>query len=183
MLTAHLIRRRRKRGSGDTGGVDLGIIITPMLDMAFQLLAFFIMTYHPPAREAEVDGTLKPAASQAGKLPGSGVDPINKLKLRLVVKAGPSGQPASIALEKPALRRVEIAQLKAPVKAGEPSPDLPEALKKLREVLDDSRKDPEERDLELEIDADRKLRYGPFMQVREVAEASGFKKIGFNAPR
>jgi biopolymer transport protein ExbD len=37
--------------------------------------------------------------------------------------------------------------------------------------------------LELSIDADRPLRYGYFIAVREVAEASGYKKIGFNAPK
>ena len=31
--------------------------------------------------------------------------------------------------------------------------------------------------------AERAVRYGYFIAIREVAEASGFKKIGFNAPR
>ena len=35
--------------------------ITPMLDMAFQLLTFFIMTYRPSALEGHMDLTL-PAA-------------------------------------------------------------------------------------------------------------------------
>src|SRR5262245_38807167 len=40
-----------KRSHEEGGGVNLGIIVTPMLDMAFQLLAFFVMTYHPSATE------------------------------------------------------------------------------------------------------------------------------------
>ena len=28
--------------------VEVDIPVTPMLDMAFQLLTFFIFTYHPP---------------------------------------------------------------------------------------------------------------------------------------
>jgi biopolymer transport protein ExbD len=34
--------------------VNLGIIITPFLDMAFQLLAFFVMVYQPPAFEGQM---------------------------------------------------------------------------------------------------------------------------------
>lgn len=41
-------------------GVNLTLVITPMLDMSFQLLAFFIMTYHPSALEAHIDGRLMP---------------------------------------------------------------------------------------------------------------------------
>ena len=39
-------------------GPNLNPIITPMLDMAFQLMAFFIMTYHPSALEGHIDGKL-----------------------------------------------------------------------------------------------------------------------------
>ena len=36
---------------GNSLGVNLGLIITPMLDMAFQLMAFFIMTFQPLSEE------------------------------------------------------------------------------------------------------------------------------------
>src|SRR5438132_3412998 len=41
-------------------GVNLGLIITPMLDMSFQILSFFIMTYHPSALEGQIPGSLAP---------------------------------------------------------------------------------------------------------------------------
>lgn len=47
-------------GGSEEGGVNLGIIITPMLDMAFQLMAFFIMTYHPSSMEGHFDIKLLP---------------------------------------------------------------------------------------------------------------------------
>ena len=174
------MNQQRRNLTADTGGVDLAIIITPMLDMAFQLLAFFIMTYHPPAREAAIDGTLKPAAQAAtGKGTNADVEPVIKLKLRIGVKATPSGLPKSIALWKPRLQEVSVAALGKPGDAAE----FAEALKKLAAALADSAKNVEEKDLELELDAERALRYGYFIAVREVAEASGFKKIGSNAPR
>jgi biopolymer transport protein ExbD len=190
-----MLRRREKMGEGQ--GVDLGIIITPMLDMAFQLLAFFIMTYHPPAREAGLDGSLLPAAvaQVAGKKDtASSADPAVRTKLRVIVKAVPrlkeageplqAGQPKTILLELPPLRIKEIAALKeSGAHSGEAPADWGPALKALAEELAKSLQDPQSKDLELSIDADRALHYGYVIAVREVAEASGYKKIGFNAPR
>ena len=51
---------RQHRGATDMGGVALGLIITPMLDMSFQILSFFIMTYHPSALEGHINGNLVP---------------------------------------------------------------------------------------------------------------------------
>jgi biopolymer transport protein ExbD len=190
--------RRRRHPMSEAQGVDLGIIITPMLDMAFQLLAFFIMTYHPPAREAVVDGTLLPPAviqPPGGKKDTKTiVDPVIKTKLRIIVKAVPlkkepdqplqPGQPTAIVLERPPIQMKTVATVKEPgAKPGDPPGDWAAALKALAEELAASLKDPATMHLELSIDADRPLGYGYFIAVREVAEASGYKKIGFNAPR
>lgn len=48
-------------------GVQLSLIITPMLDMSFQILAFFIMTYHPAALEGHIPGSLVPPDNFAKK--------------------------------------------------------------------------------------------------------------------
>ncbi|HQR09220.1 MAG TPA: biopolymer transporter ExbD [Gemmatales bacterium] len=51
------MRRRRRRVSHDSasGGEfsSTSIFVTPMLDMAFQLLAFFVFTYNPTALEGQ----------------------------------------------------------------------------------------------------------------------------------
>jgi biopolymer transport protein ExbD len=189
-------KRRHHITESESKGVDLGIIITPMLDMAFQLLAFFIMTYHPPAREAAVDGSLLPPAvvSSKGKKDTKSVDPLVKTQVRIIVKAVPfkkevdqllqPGQPTAILLELPPLQIKTVALVKEPgPKSGDPPADWAAALKALAEGLAATRKDPALVNLELSIDADRPLRYGYVIAVREVAEASGYKKIGFNAPR
>jgi biopolymer transport protein ExbD len=191
-------RRRNQSGEGGGKGVDLAIIITPMLDMAFQLLAFFIMTYHPPAQEAAVDGSLLPPAvigpTKGKKDNKSVIDPLVKTQVRIIVKAVPfkkdadqplqPGQPTAILLELPPLQIKTVAPVKEPgAKAGDSPADWTAALKALAEELAASRKDPALVNLELSIDADRPLRYGYVIAVREVAEASGYKKIGFNAPR
>jgi biopolymer transport protein ExbD len=60
---------KRSHKSASPPGVQLGLIITPMLDMAFQILAFFIMTYHPSALEAHIPGNLTPPEDFAKKNP------------------------------------------------------------------------------------------------------------------
>jgi biopolymer transport protein ExbD len=51
--------------------VNLGIVITPMLDMAFQILAFFVITYHPSALEGHINGKLLPPEKIAVKSQGA----------------------------------------------------------------------------------------------------------------
>jgi biopolymer transport protein ExbD len=57
---------RKKKPEGSQG-VQLGLIITPMLDMSFQILAFFIMTYNPSALEGHIPGSLVPPENYAKK--------------------------------------------------------------------------------------------------------------------
>lgn len=51
------MRKRRHRVKSDTGSGEefssTSIFVTPMLDMAFQILAFFAFTYHPTALEGQ----------------------------------------------------------------------------------------------------------------------------------
>ena len=39
--------------------------ITPMLDLSFQILFFFVMTYHPSALEGHIAGSLVPPQNAA----------------------------------------------------------------------------------------------------------------------
>ena len=94
-------RRHSKQEGG--GGVALGLIITPMLDMAFQLLAFFVMTYHPSALEGHIDGKLLPPEKIATKgkkapdpamaqMPPADIPPEVSDVVLVFVKAVPKGQ-------------------------------------------------------------------------------------------
>lgn len=50
-----MLRHRRRRGRHDkTEHVQPDLPITPMLDMSFQLLAFFVTTYNPGPIEAQL---------------------------------------------------------------------------------------------------------------------------------
>jgi biopolymer transport protein ExbD len=50
-----LVHKRKRQG---TDHVDPDLPITPMLDMSFQLLAFFIMTFKPAPTEGQIALTL-----------------------------------------------------------------------------------------------------------------------------
>src|ERR1700722_4024888 len=92
--------------AGTARGVNLGLIITPMLDMSFQILAFFIMTYHPSALEGHIPGSLVPSeVAQAN--PNQPADPrvepaLSALEdplldtVQVRVKATPTGTPRQI---------------------------------------------------------------------------------------
>jgi biopolymer transport protein ExbD len=54
------MQNRNRHKNPGSQGVQLSLIVTPMLDMSFQILAFFIMTYHPSALEAHIPGNLAP---------------------------------------------------------------------------------------------------------------------------
>ena len=51
-----MLKHTRKRQTTDH--VDPDLPITPMLDMSFQLLAFFIMTFQPKPLEGQIQMTL-----------------------------------------------------------------------------------------------------------------------------
>ena len=48
---------------------DVAFPVTPFLDMAFQLLAFFILTFRPPSRESRIDLYLPTAPSTLPNAP------------------------------------------------------------------------------------------------------------------
>ncbi len=97
------MRRQKRKHKVDEPNVP----IAPMLDMAFQLLTFFVLTYHPAPQEgqfmmsllppqAETKMAAAPAAHQAA--------PANELPLSLrtlptILKAGDDGSLARIVVE------------------------------------------------------------------------------------
>jgi biopolymer transport protein ExbD len=51
----------------DHSPLEVDLPITPMLDMAFQMLVFFILTYTPAALETHIDADLRPAKPAVAK--------------------------------------------------------------------------------------------------------------------
>lgn len=83
---------------------EVAFPVTPFLDMAFQLLAFFILTFSPPSRESRLDLYLPttPAAlpeSRRGGVKAASDEDLD-LETDLVVRAtaDPNGRLATLSL-------------------------------------------------------------------------------------
>ncbi|HMP59038.1 MAG TPA: hypothetical protein PKD86_06770 [Gemmatales bacterium] len=67
------MRRRRRRGRAGPAGIEefssTSIFITPMLDMSFQILAFFVFTFQPTPPEGELPISLGTGAAAGAQAP------------------------------------------------------------------------------------------------------------------
>jgi biopolymer transport protein ExbD len=187
--------QRTRHNDPGSMGVNMGLIITPMLDRSFQVLSFFIMTYHPSALEAHVNGKLVPPSNPLIKgkekntptdeqlIPDS--DPDLEASLQVVVKAIPpggvertrsDGQPAQIYIKKS-----EDADLGAPI--ADTDEPLDDSLKKLKARLKEALAGPAatmKGNLRLDCGGDMKHRY--VMEIFDICKGAGFQNVSFVAP-
>jgi biopolymer transport protein ExbD len=184
------MRHRRKHGGSSGGGVALGLIITPMLDMSFQFMAFFIMNYHPSALEGHIDGNLLPPTliAQTGPktadpvpmdLPASDDEPQLQDVLLVVVKSVAKGQtegqrfdgePSRIMLKRP--------ENPEAMTVSDTDSTLPEGLTKLTTEL--KKETGTKANIKIEADGDLKHRY--LMEVYDACKRAGYQNISFVAP-
>jgi biopolymer transport protein ExbD len=155
------LRRKFKRNEE-----DVEIPVTPMLDMAFQLLTFFILTYHPMPTEGQFVMNLLPASpatdfraaqAQAETAQTNPDVPATLRTLPTVLRAGEGGR----------LGKVTIGELEVEGK---------EALaKELETIL----KDPTLPFDQALIKVDPDLKYAELMQVIDVFSRLKVTKISF----
>jgi len=189
---------RRKRHPGDSGGgVALGMIITPMLDMSFQILSFFIMTYHPSALEGHINGSLVPPTKTAvhGKESNKPEDNLlpdtePELEASIVVfakavpKGGPDehgrhdGQPTTIYI-----KNKEDTDLTMVADAGEDATvdaSIAKLKARLKSVLGTGAGAAMKGNVRLDCAGDMKHMY--VMQLYDACKQAGFQNVAFVAP-
>ena len=139
-----------------------------MLDMAFQLLAFFILTFKPPSAETHIDLDL-PATPAA--LPTASEGRASPRRSRRV----------DTDLENDLLLRAEsddLGDLKV-LRLGEATlPDLPTLGQRLRRYI----KLLDGRPLRVRLVADDRLRYEPAAQIIATCSAAGVAAIRLAPP-
>lgn len=142
--------------------------VTPMLDMAFQLLAFFILTFQAPTRETRIDldlpatsAALPVAPSPESHLVTSKDTDVLETDLTVHAESAPNGAMRSLRLGAAAVESVEI---------------LEERLRKYRALLDDQ-------PLRIRVIADKRLSYGEAARVIGACAAAGATTIRLPDPR
>ena len=150
--------------------LDIVLPITPMLDMSFQLLAFFILTFRPSnALEGQMDmalpraGTAKAAApEQVDPFASSDTDLDKEAEVTVRVESAGGGIDAISVADKAGSAEVKD-------KAG------------LRAKLDDLK-----RGLGgpagVRIAAASRLKYSCLVEIMDTCLAAGFTQIGFAPP-
>ena len=162
---------RRKTDAGP----EPNLPITPMLDMAFQLLAFFVMTYHPSDLEGQMDLSLpSEAITRAEKK--EDIDP----------NAKPDPKPLELPANLTVLVRTQQdgsnnGQISALTLQDEAGPQPVDNLAKLKDELK-KRQETVENKENIKIQADGKLKWESVIQVMDVCQQAGFKNISFVPP-
>jgi biopolymer transport protein ExbD len=165
------MRFRKHRST--TGEARVEIQMTPMLDMIFQLLVFFILTFKPVIDEGQfgvnISGmSISGSAALPTVVPGMGdesaLDPndiqlVPPLRVRLVAAADRNLATNGIILGDRPLQSMDylLSELRALVRG---SPD----------------------DFEVVIEADPKLRYEFVVNAVNAISHAGVKKINFGSP-
>ncbi|HEY7314298.1 MAG TPA: biopolymer transporter ExbD [Gemmataceae bacterium] len=157
-------------------GPEPNLPVTPMLDMAFQLLAFFVMTYHPSDLEGQMDLSLpSEKITQAEKPenvdPNKAPDPNAKLDL-----------PANLTvIVRTQMDNVNNGRISALTLQDDAGPQQIDNLEKLAAELK-KRSETVENKENIKIQADGKLKWEEVIRVMDVCQGAGFKNVSFVPP-
>jgi biopolymer transport protein ExbD len=147
--------------------------ITPMLDMAFQLLAFFIFTYHPSDLEGQMELNLpEKAEARAEQPPGNPVPSDNEnpqidSDITVILRTQHDGRLDG-----------EISQISVVDRTGKEQAVEQTALLKyltnLREGLDNKEG--------VKLQGDGRLKWSRIVEIMDICRKAGFKDVGFAPP-
>lgn len=163
---------------------EIPLPIAPMLDLSFQLLFFFVVTYNPiPYIEGQMDLNLPKKQESQG--PPQQPDESHKeeeadppIDLTIVVRTSKNPRTRGMISE----LATQTAEGKNPL-----DPNLDEALKQLTQRLEAARrpanekKDPEKPDL-VKVQAEADLKWGEMVKIMDTCEQIGFQ-VSFIMPK
>jgi biopolymer transport protein ExbD len=155
----------RKRNQ--EAGIDVELPITPMLDMSFQLMAFFILTFRPLPQEGQLAMYLPKdeAAEQSQVLPNI-PDEDRQDEYKITVTSA-QGAIATLSLHGP------TSVVSIPGEGDTKMIGLEEALKRIAKPFGAGKKGPTAR-----IEADNTLQYAQLIQVMDACRRAGFDSVG-----
>ena len=165
--------------------VDINKVITPMLDMAFQIFAFFIVIYHPSQLEGQMllnlpDVGQAKAAKPEDARPDQSMAGELQLPAEITVIAktkrpdgSQDGSITQISLQEQ-LGTKDLIKLDPGSKEISNLDALRKYLQSIRAGLTNQN--------DIKIEAESGLRYEYVMQIMDMCTRAGFKNIGFAPP-
>jgi biopolymer transport protein ExbD len=163
------LSRRQDGGAGGAGGVSLPI--TPMLDMSFQLLFFFITTFKLPLG---MEGEMSLALPHDGDHGGPVAGPVALAEL-------PSEITIALTSEARDQSADGVGALTLVERSGETSLPYDKGLKELREKLAEIalKSGP---DQVVRVRGDEKVKWRGVVKVMDACRSAGFLQVAFAEP-
>ena len=160
----------RHRDKGDPP-VEVTLPITPMLDMSFQLLAFFVMTFQSAnALEGQIDMLLPKGGAAKAKQP----DQVDLSKNSDVELAEQAEVTVEIFSQRGDIEGLSIREKTKNTKVPE--------LKVLKAVLTNLRAELGGNLSRIRIQADSRLKYARMVEVMDACLGAGFQTVEFAQP-
>jgi biopolymer transport protein ExbD len=171
----------RSRRPGEPGP-EPNLPVTPMLDMAFQLLAFFILTYHPSDLEGQMQLALpandaKAAHKQEQVAPDSASDREQTPEL-------PSDLTVAVKTQNDGVNNGTISALTVEDRSG-PTTIRPAGTEAVTEALTrylNKAKDAVNPKAPVRLVADSRLKWENVVAVMDACRKAGFENISFAPP-
>ena len=156
--------------------LEVELPITPMLDLAFQVLLFFILTYHPSQLEGQMDLTL-PDAAQAKAADPKDVKPEMSApgdlelpsEITVIVKTHHDGRGEG-----------KVSQILVQERQSPEGKDIPNQ-QALRRYLEEARSGLTNQN-DIKIQAESGLKYAYVMEIMDMCTLAGFTNVGFGPP-
>jgi len=141
--------------------VDINRVVTPMLDMTFQLLFYFVINFQPATTEGQLDSTLSAVSNHD---PVAEIDPQDKPD-EYRITAYSSGGPIDL---------LTFTMKDFPPEALSNDNMLPDLKARLKGIPKPA-KGPMPL---LKIECDTRLKYSELMQLINICREQGFKDVG-----
>ena len=156
--------------------LEVDLPITPMLDLGFQVLLFFILTYHPSQLEGQMDLTL-PEAAQARAADPKDVNAEMSAPGDLEL---PSEITVIVKTRHDASNEGKISQILVQERQ---SPEGKEVFNQeaLRRYLEEARGGLSNQN-DIKIQAECGLKYAYVMEIMDMCTLAGFTNVGFGPP-
>ena len=143
--------------------IDIQVPITPMLDMSFQLLSFFILTFHPMPTEGQLAINLPKLEATESPPPETPLPPEEiKDQYTITVHAGSGGDVALLGLSGPA---VNVENIKS--------------FNELQARLSNLPKPPGRGadGISITIESSEDLNYGRLIEIMDLCKKAGYDSV------